>query len=348
MANPVDTRPAPQAVVQEIKERKLDSMLPIIVRRTDDGGWVGYRKIGVADSYIEYLEVSARIKIHAETNEWRGLLCRQAQQQRLDQVSPSLCELYRTNQVERTFARTFRMLQALESLFVEPLQGGGVVLETRPQAVVADLKSAVPALAEAVHALLKTTIPLSAADSWFCYFPLLMVAAVARSQCECHLPVFWEAYSAGRAKGELKDQWPDIDEDILDVMALLIRCQSGYGQLARHSGDSKFLAIAQDVASSRVDLDIIQGALRVMGFLEEARNHQLPGSRQEDRVEDLQINAFIDRPWEEASWFKLTPECFAGPLPQSGLGLTLPAFFRSGDRLRARDPSGKGLCGSWA
>jgi hypothetical protein len=339
MANQVEIRPAPQTVVQEIKEGKLDSMLPFIVRRqSPDSCPVGYRKVGVADSYIEYLEVSAQTKIHAEINDWRDLLCRRAQRQRLENVSPSLFELYRTNQMERTFARTFRMLQALEALFVDPLAEDSSAQQTRPQNKVAALKSTVTALGQAVHDLRETVIPRSGAAPWFYSCPLLIVAAVARSQCECHLPVFWEAYSAGRAKGELKNQWPNIEEKILDFMALLIRCQSGYGQLARHSGDSKFLAIAEEVVQTPdLSLDVIKKALQVMGFLEEARNHRLPGSGANDRIEDLLINASVDRPWEEASWFKLTPECIEGLVGEDQpVSLPkLPAFFRSRKRLCA-------------
>jgi hypothetical protein len=301
-------RPAPPQAVLEIKRLNLEKRLPILVR-TSGSGRTGYRKIGAPGSHLEYAEVSPSILVHVETNVFRVMI--KDESPKLSSEAPALYELRRkTDEAERTLKRTVKMLDCLEALFFEPFVPPLAGRRSALHEVADELKEQIPELRLALRQLSRAVVPLT--GSWGYYVPLLMVVAVAFSQCECHLPVFWQAYSAGRAKGDLKERWPEIDERVLDFIALLIRCQSCYGQLSRGSGDRRFLTIIEEFADPRnFPRELLYSALRVMSVLEDLRHHRIS-----NYAPDAPTRKEGGSAWEEPSWFKLTESCYASLSPK--------------------------------
>ena len=153
-------------------------------------------------------------------------------------------------------------------------------------------------------------------DNIYVSMTLLMVVAIAKSQSEYKRPVFWESYSAGRAKAELLQEWRDDNDntsefvsDIIKIVSALIRFQSDPGQYARGTGDLLFISKAKQITDKinknnkiKIEKNIIINALKVMAVIQEARNHRIPYKVKNRKIERGEKSA--DEPYYDPN-FKL-------------------------------------------
>ncbi|MFC1476410.1 hypothetical protein ACFL5S_00440 [Fibrobacterota bacterium] len=125
---------------------------------------------------------------------------------------------------------------------------------------------------------------------------LIIVLSTALSQCEYQCPTLWEAYSAGRARNELKRKWEYCDlepitiNSLITIICCFIRYQSAFGQYSRGTGTGDFLnkigdimselkkgglvisSDAKRISTTRELTKIFKDALKIFGIIQEARN----------------------------------------------------------------------------
>src|ERR1039458_8426699 len=248
-----------------------------------------------------YFQLDLEEKIRFETACWVSALDRalRGDGRPLRWLSPNLCEICRSSPMESTvvLARTLRMERLLQALLLDPEYPP----DNRYRTVCGAVMS--PKLRKLVAKLKGTTAPLGPGklESWHVSMPLLLIVAVAESQCEHAQPFAWEAFCAGRAHEELKRKWGDVDQKVLNTVALLIRCQSVVGQRMRGTGGGRLLrSVAQGANELCFPIDAIYKALTLLAIVGEARNHRVPGVT---RPEDECQNADTDRQWDEPTSF---------------------------------------------
>jgi len=217
-------------------------------------------------------------------------------------LSPNLCEICQSRPEESqvALARTLRMALLLQSLML----GSGCPSD-HPYRSIWDLEEATAGkLRTLVENLKRVSVPLGDDEGlkgWSVSLPLLLVLAVAESQCEYGQPFAWEAYSAGRAHEELKRKWGAIDERVLNTATLLIRCQSVVGQRMRGTGGGRLLRLVKDSATELCFLsEQIYDALTLEAVIEEARNHSVPG---ETHKPGAYRSADARNPWGQPDTF---------------------------------------------
>lgn len=291
--------------IENVWSTSFNSIIPFLLRKTGENAFSGYLKSGAADHFIEIDEFN---KIRYEIARWQTAIG--FSHEELKSMSSTLHELQKANDL-RALTRTLRMLKFFDVLLVthdNSYTTCRTLLEKYSKEL---LEDSVSGLMDAISVIRDTHIKIHRKHEYYTSLALLMVVAVALSQCEAFRPLFWEARSAARARDELKRKWGNANDGVLevalDIVTLLIRYQSAPGQYARKTGDEKFRETIKELTNeynSVLKEQHLIAALTVMGVLEEARNHRLPFTQDElheksDKIGDIDLNAGLNREWDQ-------------------------------------------------
>lgn len=267
------------------------------------------------------LELTLRDKIQLEIEFWRNELLTLWRLDDGNAVTTRIDGSHR--QLARpAIARTLRILAVLEFLLLD------FSIEKSTFGEQMESWKSIPQLREAVNwdnpeSLAKKYIPDSFVPGWSLSWPLLIIRAVAWSQIAWEQPYLWEAHSALKARQDHAASGNMQDREI-KFLAYLIRFQSAPGQLARGTGDARFLDVAEQLRGEMTVLpepefrkDLIT-ALGVVAHAHDFRNRALileEGPEELKRV--LAHEGYLkERPLTNFSSF--WEECFPGSngLPQ--------------------------------
>ncbi|MFZ2411505.1 MAG: hypothetical protein WAW23_08040, partial [Candidatus Methanoperedens sp.] len=316
---------------KQMKEEKgwNDDMLRILVFSSDGKNYSGHFRTEFRDVYDE---VDERIKISLEIVRWiEAIGNAENASLQLKDLSPALSDLctHRIPDAKRAMARTLRMLLFFQALVLARDSSEDLIsrryLSPDLMEEASRLLNGCSQLKDALDDILNTRIQV-ADTQFYMYLPLALIVAIAESQCDYFRPALWEAYSAGRAKTELRSKWPELPSDYLDIIILFIRYQSATGQWTRGTGDNTFISKCEDVAKrSGLRPAVLRTALKVIAVVEEARNHKLPGYESSEALQI--INEGVDRRWGKPTWFVLTDTGCADLVPLEDIA------FRSEDQL---------------
>lgn len=278
----------------------FEHVLPVLLRRTAENTFVGYLKTESTEHYVEIDEFN---KIRREIERWVTAIS--SPNDYLKKLSPATYELQKARD-ERTLTRTLRMLKFFDELLLatEGKHSSGWTSDIQELLSVSASK-----LNEAMTVVRNTHIKIYEKSEYYTSLALLLVVALAESQCEAFRPVFWEARSAARARDELQRKWGELEDGVLhavlDIVTLLIRYQSAPGQYARKTGDEMFRKAVKEIVNKHdakfIKAQELEDALTVIGVLEEARNHKLPLDQDSCQIGNLNINVGLDRKWDQQS-----------------------------------------------
>jgi len=282
-----------------LQKAKGDDMLRVLAWRPENGKPHYYMK---GDSTLSYFECNEVEKIQMEISRWSNALSNafadSGNDRSLYNLSPALHSILKTQpqkEVKGLFARTLRMLLFLESV----LLGEKCTYDNPYSCVITN--NIYTSLNKLVKDLSKIKVSEDSAlesynENWVVSLPLLLVVTVGESQCELIQPFAWEAYSAARARDELRRRWPGMKETVLNTVALLIRYQSAVGQKARQSGTPKFIDLLDQTEKVfAFDRDRLIKSLQLLAVIEETRNHKVPNGT---NYRDFDINAECDQEWD--------------------------------------------------
>jgi hypothetical protein len=271
----------------------VEDFLTTHVKIGDGNKWKGYIKVGPNC----YHEVDLFCKIQYEIS--RGITAFANPEEELGRMSQALKELHDST-VGIGSARTLRMLTFLQSLLVPP---GNGIQPSELEKQISKLKKEVQEFEELVNTVVNGVYPTE--GEWGVSLSLMTVLAVAYSMCEWHRPVLWEAYSAGRARDELANRWPEEDKQrnkFLDAISYLIRYQSDPGQYYRGTGVGDYLKPEKVDLTKLMFGQSLKSALMVVAFIEEVRNRRLgslPQVVQNILPQDEDCLKFINRDLED-------------------------------------------------
>ncbi len=180
----------------------IDRFLSIHVRKKGNG-WFGYVKLEHGNWYHE---VDENTKIEYECNRFMNALIN-AEKGVLRELSPILNEFYELTGREG-ISRLLRMLLGLQLLFtVEEPSNSNEGIEREIAEGKRNLK-----LLESIVNKVKSEIwkanDSSINNNWYIALPLIVIIAVAYSQCKFAGQIFWEPFSAGAARNELQAKLP--------------------------------------------------------------------------------------------------------------------------------------------
>ncbi len=285
---------------------------------------LAYRDPGPAgpDTYVDW-----RISLHYKVIRQVTAMC-QPSQFALDSASfrqsAENVHAHRHDELRAKDMRTLRMLLLFEAIFTnqagtfERTSGTWRVSfysETRNL-----LQAKNNALLKVVNSVSRETISIT--ENWAVSVPFLVLLAIQYSQGQLEAPICWEGFSAARAGHELQERWKgaigntqgsevsNVLSQCIRFIQLIIRYQSAIGQYVRGSGDGRFLETVRDFAkaNSAFSQKVILDVLRLMGVVEEVRNHQLPGTQKDSKIEDIRVNAGARRKWKSSGWFLLSSD----------------------------------------
>ncbi len=227
-------------------EYETKDYLSIHVKKIN-GTYKGYIESGLSNLFFE---VNVEEKINYEIQRWMSVLTT-ALEFSQNGISKYTLE---PKEIHDPFdkpgnARTYRMLFVLNSVLLS-------------------------------HSKAKETIGIVSElpdSNWYVSLGLIMITAVAYSQCQWHRPVLWEAYSAGWARDELSKRW-NFDDKLLDIVSFLIRYQSDPGQVFRKSGKITYRnndKRTTPVPNPIFTIDQLERALMSIAPAQEVRNKKL-------------------------------------------------------------------------
>lgn len=250
-----------------------------------------------------YHLVDEREKILAEIDHWIDAL---SQGEPLKNVSQGLYEMRLEGKT--ALARTLRLLLYFKALFSKVHDGKNEkYLEDKLKGSAQYIVEGCADLAKALDKLTEIHLDLEGEPNVKVSMGLLLVMSLALSQIEFFRPVFWEAYSAARAREELDSRLPNLPKSVVDLVTLFIRYQSSPGQYARFTGDVSFTDQCRKYEDSfELGKNSILNTLNLIGVVHEARNHMLPGNDKTWVINNLPVNADVDRKWGEATCFLLS------------------------------------------
>ncbi len=292
------------------KQNCIDNLLRVLVHKPEGCDRPDYLLKDA--STIQYYRCDLDARISLETSKWIGALesALERDYRLLMQISPALsavCEREHPDHAKTLLARTLRMFLLCEALLLTP---DGCSPNNPYKDEVAKLPEPTRTLIENVR---EATCALG--NDWHFSLALAIMAALGESQCEHFQPFTWEAYSAGRARDELLRLWPqhpEVDKAI-NLIAVLIRCQSAVGQAARGTGSwvfiERFVCGSDTQPPEWIAFDTAERilALRLMAIIEEARNRFIPSQDTSSPDESLR-NAGAFREWKSEEFARNVDE----------------------------------------
>jgi hypothetical protein len=197
---------------------------------------------------------------------------------------------------------------------------------------------------------------LEVLPDWYLAPPLLVAEAVKLSHVEFLASSYWEESSSLRAADELRRVLGDLMRHenfkgplaaAVNFAATIVAGQSAFGQLARGSGDDRFLQALESTFPNESWRDMARSGLLLAGVLEVARRRfpgtqadtALPiGLRNSDQLppeHKVLLNSAETRQWEHVDWYSLvdvpTTKIVPGSEPLSGPALRV---YRNGSEFR--------------
>ncbi|WP_306536338.1 hypothetical protein [Geobacter sp.] len=299
----------PEQIRELRKNLQNYDILRVLAWRPNNTDPCYYFKNDTADTLFE---CNLDEKIRMEISRWSNALSsctltERRENRQLHDLSPALHSIYMTQtqtEVKNLFARTIRMLLFLESVLL-----GKECPANNPYCEIAKslnlhnyfelFKSLTDCLKEISQ---KTgTVTYNSEGTWVVSLPLLLIVAVGESHCEYIQPFAWEAYSAARARDELRRRWTGIDESalnkILNTVALFVRCQTAVGQRQRESGTPAFISLVNNnLDKLAFDENSLFYSLKLLAVIGEARNHKVPKNESSDGFD---IDAECNKDWTD-------------------------------------------------
>jgi hypothetical protein len=238
-------------------------------------------------------EVSLNEKVRYEIWQWIDAICfSDSKSQNLRQFSEALSDAQNegSNVSMTLISRTVRMLLLLDKIGGIP-NTGTVNSDFQIPVYVPDEISNNEELQRLITNIKSTFLSSSFLGNKKISLLLIIVLAIAESQCEFACPVLWEAYSAARARNELEKRWnlPNTDENfkniamtVIDIVCLFIRFQSAPGQQRRATGNNDYMNQCEKIADeirkrdfSGLEYNKLIDCMLLIGIIEDARNSDI-------------------------------------------------------------------------
>jgi hypothetical protein len=180
---------------------------------------------------------------------------------------------------------------------------------------------------------------LQVLPNWYLAPPLLVAEAVKLSHVEFLASSYWEESSSLRAADELRRVLGDLMRHekfkgplgaAVNFASTIVAGQSAFGQLARGSGDARFLQALESAFPDESWRDMARSGLLLAGVLEVARRRfpgtqadtALPiGLRNSDHLppeHKVLLNSAETRQWDHVDWYSLVDVPTTEIVPGSG------------------------------